>query len=225
MKLLSIGEVWAAEQAQGVRVPTAVASAARAALARFELEGGASLGSVARARELAKGVVGRPVVARIAAFFSERLEKSLDSVGAQLHGGPAGRAWAADIMKAAEEPDEDAPADPKSEHRDLRRRLSMIMAAHGDDGVPIATFKDHVDKHGHQAVARALRELGADHADGRVLTRRSRAPATVAAKPKPKPKPEPAAKPKAKPKAIAKAVVLAAPARSSWRPMRFWGQA
>lgn len=213
MKLLSISEVWAAEQAQGVRVPRPVVSAARAALARFELEGCGSLGAVARARELVKGVVGRPVVARIAHFFVERLEKSLDSVDAQLHGGAEGRAWAADLMKAEAEPEEPAPADPKAEHRDLRRRLSMIMSAHGDDGVPLATFKPHVDKHGHKAVARALRELGADHADGRVLARRSRAPATVAPK-----KPKRAAEPKP----IAKAVVLTA-TPPSWRPMRFWG--
>lgn len=224
MTILSIRDVWALEKATEVEVPADVMAAAEAALDAYDAGGHASLAQVARARELATGLVSKGLVERLARHF-DVIEKGGDrGLPWELHGGDAGRRWALELTKARVEPDEEPEperpepvTDKHAAHRDLRRRLSLIMAAHGEDGVPIEHMRPHVLRHGHQAVALALRDLGADHVAGRVVATRKRAPATVAPKAKPSPKP----KARAKPARVSKAIDATAPA--TWRPMRFRG--
>lgn len=219
MTILSIRDVWALERATEVEVPADVMAAAEAALEAFDAGGQASLAQVARARELATGIVSKSLVERLSRHF-DVIEKGDRGLAWELHGGDAGRRWTLELMKAKVEPDEepeperpDPVTDKHAAHRDLRRRLSLIMAAHGEEGVPIEHMRPHVLRHGHQAVALALRDLGADHVAGRVVPMRKRAPATVAPKARPKPKPA-----RAK---VSKAITPQAP--STWRPLRFRG--
>lgn len=233
MKLYSIQDVWAAEarSEDSVSVPRAVRDAITKALEDGQADG-LSLAERNRARALTAPRTSRVVAARVVAFFGTIEKADPDVPAFALHGGEAGRAWAVELEKgltpAPREPDEN------DEHEDLRRRLGMLLGAHGDDGVPLEHFGPHVEKHGHKAVARALRDLGADHHQGRV-TRKKPAPAKPEAEKaspfdqrpaKAKPaKKRAAAPPKASPAPIEKAHAEPTHAPTTWRSVRFRGLA
>jgi hypothetical protein len=217
VKLYSIQDVWAAEARaeETVAVPRAVRDAIEKALEDGAAEG-ATLATRNRARALMAPRVPRAVADRVVAFFASIEKAEPDDPAFALHGGDAGRAWAASFAKALE-PVKREP-DANDEHEDLRRRLGLLLGAHGDEGVPLAHLASHVQKHGHKAVARALRDLGADHHEGRV-TRNKPKPEPEKAKPKRAKK-----KPTAPPARVEKAIATPASA-PAWRTVRFRGLA
>lgn len=204
MKVQSIQDVWATEKAaERVFVPAEVRRVVEKALETRHR--GVRLSAVVRARELASGRVSLPTLGRIREFFDAIEKADPDDPEHALHGGDVARAWISSLEKAE-------PADENDEHEDLRRRLGLLLGAHGDEGVPLEHLAPHVEKHGHKEVARALRDLGADHHQGRVLRKKPEAPKPKAKK---KPKPQPAAPPD-------KPVEKSLP-DSTWRPFRFRG--
>lgn len=133
----------------------------------------------------------------------------------------AWREWAeADLVKAGERaaPEEDPPVPPDS-HRELRRRLGLLLAGHGEEGAPLHAFREHVQRHGKSAVARALRDLGHGHRDGRIVRVGDVAPAAVKVS-----APERRKKKKKGGRTLEKAQVQeTAPGGADWRPLRFRG--
>lgn len=201
MKILTIQEAHALSSREGHVAPPEVRAEAQAGLDLWEQRRqGATLGELRRARVLAAGEPLGVVAWRTLEDHHNQLEKGVgDELRHLLHGGEAGRRWV--LEKAKPKPEPEPEDEGEDDRRQLRRRLSLLLGAHGDEGVPVETFRHHVDKHGHKAVARALHDLGCEHREGRIHRTGAQSPALVPKKPKPE---------------VKKAFV-------AWRPVRFRG--
>lgn len=175
MKILSINEAW--DDGERFEAPRSVRDELRKGLdLRAEQGSALGLGAVARARRIAGD--GFATLGEIARLLE--MHKAIDDsdgvleVDRLIAGGDAGLEWAEDclakakVKKAPAKKEAATDADEPGARRALRKSVSLLLGAHGKHGAPVHAFKEHVQRHGHRAVARALRDIGAEHKDGRV---------------------------------------------------------
>lgn len=192
-------------QRQGGFVPPAVVSAAAAeGLVLRDRNGGGSIATATRARQLAGGEpISLDAIYRMSDFFQSFSKAFGQDCAFLLNGGDAGKAWVASVITKlpaetswnADGIIEKALPDPQ----ELRRQVNLILESN-PAGAPLEAFRAHVQKHGYEAVGNAITSLNAGMLNGFVST----------LKPLPIELPE-----------VQKAIDEPAAKERPWRPFRF----